>query len=68
MVEKIFDIHDYSEKKKVKLIVVEFSGYAFAWWRKLCKSRKENEERPISSLVLLKRVMRNKIFSKRDLF
>ena len=38
-VEKIFDIHDYSEKKKVKLAVVEFSGYASTWWRKLCRSR-----------------------------
>ena len=30
-VEKIFDIHEYGEQKKVKLAVVEFAGYASTW-------------------------------------
>ena len=30
-VEMIFDIHRYSEEKKVKLAVVEFTDYAMVW-------------------------------------
>jgi hypothetical protein len=29
-----FDIHMYSEEKKVKLVVVEFTDYAIVWWEK----------------------------------
>ena len=28
----IFDCHDYSEAKKVKLVVIEFSDYTITWW------------------------------------
>ena len=31
-VESIFDCHHYSEEKKVKLAVVEFTDYALIWW------------------------------------
>ena len=41
--EKIFDIHDYSKKKKVKLVVVEFTDYAATWWKKLCRNKTEND-------------------------
>ena len=34
-VEMIFDIHRYSEEKKVKLAVVEFTDYAMVWWERL---------------------------------
>ena len=30
-VELVFDCHDYSENKKVKLAVIEFSDYAIVW-------------------------------------
>ena len=30
--EFIFDCHNYSEAKKVKLAVIEFSDYAITWW------------------------------------
>ena len=30
--EFIFDCHNYSEAKKVKLVVIEFSDYAITWW------------------------------------
>ena len=56
-VEKNFDIHDYSEKKKVTLAVVEFLGYASIWWRKLYRSREDNGTRPIATWVALKKVM-----------
>jgi hypothetical protein len=31
-VEHVFKCHNYSEKKKVKLAVVEFVDYALTWW------------------------------------
>ena len=31
-VELIFECHNYSEEKKVKLIVIEFTDYAIIWW------------------------------------
>ena len=40
-VEKIFDVHEYSERKKVKLAMVEFSRHASTWWRKTCRTREE---------------------------
>jgi hypothetical protein len=30
-VEMIFDIDMYSEEKNIKLVVVEFTGYAMVW-------------------------------------
>ena len=70
-VEKIFDIHDYTERKKVKLAVVEFSGYASTWWRKLCRSRSDNGTRKIATWAALKKLMRAKyvpVHHKRELF
>ena len=31
-VEHVFDCHNYSEEKKVKLAAVEFIDYASIWW------------------------------------
>ena len=33
--ERLFDCHRYSEEKKVKLVVVEFTDYANIWWDQL---------------------------------
>ena len=35
MVEHVFDYHNYSEEKNVKLVVVEFTDYASIWWDQL---------------------------------
>ena len=40
----IFDIHKYSEEKKVKLAVVEFTDYAMVWWERLVVERKGIEK------------------------
>jgi hypothetical protein len=48
-VEMIFDIYRYSEEKKVKLIVVEFTDYTMVWWERLAVERKWNRERPVST-------------------
>ena len=30
--EFIFDCHNFSKAKNVKLVVIEFSDYAITWW------------------------------------
>ena len=47
--EFIFDCHNNSEVKKVKLAVIEFSDYAITWWDQLVISRRRNRERPIET-------------------
>ena len=46
-VELIFDFHNYSEEKKVRLAVIEFTDYAIIWWDQLVSNRRRNHERPI---------------------
>ena len=38
-IESIFAVHNYLEKKKVKLAVVEFTRYARSWWTKIQAER-----------------------------
>ena len=38
-VELVFDCHNYSELKKVKLTAIEFSDYAIVWWDQLVMNR-----------------------------
>ena len=45
----IFECHNYSEEKKVKLATVEFCDYAIVWWDQFCKERRRYGERPIES-------------------
>jgi hypothetical protein len=64
-VEMIFDIHRYSEEKKVKLVVVEFTDYAMVWWERLVV------ERPVSTWEELKTIMKKRYVPKhyyRELF
>ena len=48
-VELIFECHNYSEEKKVKLVVIKFTDYAIIWWDKLVMNRMRNHERPIET-------------------
>ncbi|RDX96803.1 hypothetical protein CR513_20503, partial [Mucuna pruriens] len=41
-VEHVFDCHNYSEEKKVKLVVVEFTDYASMWWDQFVINRCRN--------------------------
>ncbi|XP_019235260.1 PREDICTED: uncharacterized protein LOC109215615 [Nicotiana attenuata] len=59
-VEAIFDCHHYSEGKKVKLAVVEFSDYASIWWKKLTRDRQQDGEPPIATWTEMKRIMRKR--------
>ena len=47
--ELVFDFHNYSELKKVKLAAIEFSDYAIVWWDQLVLNRRRNKERPIET-------------------
>lgn len=39
-VELIFDCHNYSEDKKVKIAVLEFTDYTISWWDQVVTSRR----------------------------
>ncbi|KAH0714968.1 hypothetical protein KY284_007873 [Solanum tuberosum] len=55
-VEAIFDCHNYSEGKKVKLVVAKFSDYAASWWKKLARDRLQEELPRIVMWAEMKRV------------
>ncbi|PNX93312.1 hypothetical protein L195_g016463 [Trifolium pratense] len=58
---EVFDCHNYSEeKKKIKLAVVELTGYASIWWDQLVTSRRRNGERQINTWNEMKIVMRKR--------
>ncbi|XP_031398470.1 uncharacterized protein LOC116209045 [Punica granatum] len=59
-VELVFDCHNYSEEKKVKLAAVAFTDYAIVWWDQLTVSRRRNGERPIDNWEDMKAVMRKR--------
>lgn len=46
-VEFVFDCHNYSEEKKVKLAAVAFTDYATVWWDQLVIRKRRNWEPPI---------------------
>jgi hypothetical protein len=58
--EFVFDCHNYSETKKVKLAVIEFSEYAITWWDQLVTNRRRNRERQIDTWEEMKVVMRKR--------
>ena len=69
--ELIFECHNYSEYKKVKLAVVEFTDYAINWWDQLVTNRRRNHERSIETWGELKAVMRKRFVPShyfRDLY
>ncbi|KAK4601729.1 hypothetical protein RGQ29_011031 [Quercus rubra] len=57
-VEFIFECHNYSKEKKVKLVVIEFTDYAIIWWDQLMMNRRRNYERPIKMWEEMKATMR----------
>ena len=59
-VELIFECHNYSEQKKVKLAAIEFVDYALVWWDQLLVSRRRNLEPTIDTWDEMKRIMRKR--------
>jgi len=70
-VDWIFDSHNYSEVKKVKLVVIEFTDYALIWWDQNVISRRRSGERPVASWEEMKVLMRRRFVPNhyyRDLY
>ncbi|KAH9769547.1 hypothetical protein KPL71_012041 [Citrus sinensis] len=59
-VELVFDCHNYSEEKNVKLAAIEFTNFAIIWWDQLILSRRSNRERPINTWEEMKAIMRRR--------
>ncbi|CAA0806190.1 Unknown protein, partial [Striga hermonthica] len=67
----IFECHNYSEEKKVKLAAIEFTDYAIVWWDQLTTNRRRYGERPISNWAEMKSIMRKRFVPShyfRDLY
>ena len=70
-VEFIFECHNYSEEKKVKLVVIEFTDYAIIWWDQLLMNKIRNYERHIETWEEMKATMRRRFVPShyyRDLY
>jgi hypothetical protein len=70
-IDLVFDCHNYSEEKKVKFAVIEFTDYAIIWWDQLVTNRRRNNERPVKTRGELKALMRRRfvpIHFYRDLY
>ena len=59
-IELIFDCHNYSELKRVKLAAIEFFDYANIWRDQLVLNRKRNKEHPIETWEEMKIMMRRR--------
>ncbi|KAL4651966.1 hypothetical protein ACB092_01G198800 [Castanea dentata] len=58
--EMVFDCHNYSEIKKVKLAAIEFTDYAIVWWDQLLINRRRNREPPVDTWEETKMLMRKR--------
>ena len=59
------------KKKKVNIVVVEFTDYVMVWWERLVVERRRNRERPVSTWQELKTIMKKRYVPKhyyRELF
>ena len=70
-VDWIFYCHNYSEVKKVKLVVIEFTDYALIWWDQNVISRRRSGERSVTSWEEMQVLMRRRFvpnYYYRDLY
>ena len=58
--ERFFEVHHCTDKEKVKLAIMEFTGFATTWWKKVKKNRQRAEVPQIKTWRELKKVMRKK--------
>ena len=59
-VDSIFEWCSYSDVRKVKLEVIEFTNYGLIWWDQNVIGRRRNGERPIASWEEMKVLIRRK--------
>ena len=38
-IERVFDLKEYTEERKVKVVAIELKGYASLWWENLKRDR-----------------------------
>jgi hypothetical protein len=70
-VDWIFDCHSYSEQKKVKLVIIEFTAYALIWWDQIVISRRRNGDQPVQTWREMKVLIRRRFMPNhyyRDLY
>jgi hypothetical protein len=70
-IDLVFDCHNYTEEKKVKSAVIEFTDYAIIWWDQLVTNRRRNTERLVETWGELKALMRRRFVPShfyRDLY
>ena len=59
-IEHVFDCQNFSELKKVRLAVTEFSGYAINWYDQVVTHRRRTGERPIETWDEFSMLMRRR--------
>ena len=62
-VELVFDCHNYSENRKVKLAAIWFSDYARVWWDQLVLNVRWKMEPAVETWEQIKRVMSKRFVS-----
>jgi hypothetical protein len=70
-VDKIFQMHNYSEEKKVAMDSLEFEGYANIWWEQVIAKHEEDLKEPIATWEEMKLEMHTRFLPDhytRDLF
>ena len=56
----VFDCHNYTDDRKVKLAAAEFTNYAVVCWDQLVTNRRRAGERPITTWDEMKAVMKKR--------
>ena len=56
----VFYCHNYSENKKVKLTVIEFSDNIIVWWDQLVLNKRRNREPSVEIGEEMKKVMQKR--------
>ena len=59
-VERVFECHNYTEEKKVKLAAVEFTDYASVWWDQFTTTRRRSGEGHVVTWFDMKTIMRKR--------
>ena len=56
----MFDCHNYSKLKKMKLAAMEFFDYVIVWWDQLVLNKRRNTEYPIKTREEMNALMRKR--------
>ncbi|KAA0042451.1 reverse transcriptase [Cucumis melo var. makuwa] len=63
-IKHVFDCNTFSENKKMKLAIAEFTNYGSEWYHYLKSERRRKEEDPIETWEELKEAMRKRFVPK----